>query len=636
MSGICGLFHPDQRPVASADVATMTAMLEQRGPDGSSRWCDGAVGLGHTMLATTPGVLRESQPFRHPESSCVIVADVRLDYRDEVIGALGLEDRAAPGDAELILNAYLAWGEACLDRLLGDFAFAIWDPRNRTLFCARDRYGARPFYYHFAAEQQFVFASEPRAILALPQVPYALNEGRIADFIVEQLEWIDYESTFHQDVFRLPPAHKMTVSSSGIAISEYWNPAPGPALNCKTDSEYVEGFLEVFSNSVEERLQVPGSQVGSMLSGGMDSGSVTAITHVLLSGERELRLSAYSLARRRGVKCTESNRIYATLDFLGLSGTQIIADDIDSIADKLWTDFAEPFDGQFLFLRAIYETARRDGIEVVLDGAAGDLVFNEGAYIIRLLRRGRFRRAWREISGEQAFWGGSSALAVLFAQLGSAFAPQAIKTVLRKPKQDKREQGYVSASLISPEFAERIDFEERFNRMGQTFSDCWSGDPGLQRVRKIRPNLTAGRERYARIAASAGVEGRDPFADQRVIDYCSRLPDHMVARNGWPKYLLRVAMKDRLPDEVRWGRGKPHLGSLYNKTFLEREKIRDKLRLEDLAKSLEGYVDSASLRTAWRHFESGGNPNPVHSAYILSLWLAQSVTRPVVKNKRFG
>jgi len=176
MSGICGQFNLDDAPVAAADLRAMTAMLEKRGPERTGRWRDGATGLGHTLLATTPELTFERQPFKHAETGCVITADVRLDNRDELLDAFGLlEQRDSIGDAELILLAYLEWGEDCLDRLLGDFAFAIWDPRHQKLFCARDHFGMRPLYYHHAPGKRFLFASDARSILVLPQVPYRIN-----------------------------------------------------------------------------------------------------------------------------------------------------------------------------------------------------------------------------------------------------------------------------------------------------------------------------------------------------------------------------------------------------------------------------------------------------------------------------
>ena len=102
---------------------------------------------------------------------------------------------------------------------MGDFSFAIYDPRHKKLFCARDRYGMRPLYYHYSPGHFFLFGSSPKSILVLPKVPYKINDGRVADFLVGELEWIDYTSTFFEGVFRLPPGHSATVSATSLAPS---------------------------------------------------------------------------------------------------------------------------------------------------------------------------------------------------------------------------------------------------------------------------------------------------------------------------------------------------------------------------------------------------------------------------------
>ncbi len=385
----------------------------------------------------------------------------------------GLGDDVS-GDAGLILAAYLRWGEQCVDHLEGDFAFVIHDPRNRTLFCARDPYGMRPLYYHYARGERFVFASDARDVLRFPGVPFAINDGRIADFIVQELEWIDYTSTFYRDISRLPPAHMITISSTGLRLTEYRLPVPGPELKLKTDEEYKDAFLDVFSRAVFERQRVRGGEAGSMLSGGMDSGSIVAIA------AKPIR--AYSLARRRGAPCAgcdESRRIYATLDFLGLEGTQIIADEFDGLMDELGTNFAEPYDGRFLALKAIYATAKRDGLDVVLDGAAGDLVFHEGPYVTRLLRRGEFGQAWHETVGEQAFWDGSSAVPAFLRYAASAFTPEVAKRLVRGPRQRRDERGYVKASLISPAVCRTRRHHERVSSAcGRRFRASSRTTPG--------------------------------------------------------------------------------------------------------------------------------------------------------------
>jgi len=570
----------------------------------------------------------------HRETGFVISADARIDYRDELLTKLGLDSNSL-SDTEVILQAYLRWGEDCLDHLLGDFAFAIWNPRESQLFCARDHFGVRPFYYHQAPGQRFVFASDARSIFRVPEVPYAINDGRVADFLVPELEWIDYTSTFYEGVFRLPPGHKLVVTPDSFTVSEYCTPAPGPELPSMSDEEYRDGLLEVLTRAVDARLRMPQGKVGIMLSGGMDSGSVAALATELVAERGDGRLRTVSAARKRGEVCEESQRIYATVDKLGTKSTIVDPEDIEALDDQLLVNIAEPFDAEFLFMKAIFVAAKAQGLEVLLDGAGGDLVLNESSHIKRLLRQGRIVRAYREILAAPRFWGVGNALSELFLTPLRASVPEFIRSAINPRRRRMYARRFVTSSLISPEFARRVDIDARCERMWSMFPPAWTPDPALERVRKIRPNVAAGRERYARLAASVGVVAADPFLDLNVVAYCSRLPGHLLLKDGWPKFILREAMAGKLPNSVRWGRGKPHIGWIYNQKFLWREGIAGRLSLEGLQNALAGFVEPDKLRRAWENFQAGTGFEPVHSAYVLSSWLAQSETRPVVKDPRF-
>ncbi|HWP41854.1 MAG TPA: asparagine synthetase B, partial [Blastocatellia bacterium] len=175
MSGIFGLYHLDGRPASRSQLQEMMQSLAHRGPDGQNAWSEGAVGLGHQMLRTTPESLLENLPLANSTNEIVITADARLDNRDELIELLGFgaEPREQISDSQLILAAYEAWDERCLERILGDFAFAIWDGKKQRLFCARDRFGVKPFYYYSSAGL-FAFASEIKALLSLQEIPRRL------------------------------------------------------------------------------------------------------------------------------------------------------------------------------------------------------------------------------------------------------------------------------------------------------------------------------------------------------------------------------------------------------------------------------------------------------------------------------
>jgi len=640
MSGICGLFNLDDAPVAATELRAMTSMLEKRGPEGTNRWRDGQIGLGHTLLATTPELQFERQPFKHHETGCVITADVRLDNRDVLLDSFELSERNdSIGDAELILVAYLEWGEKCLDRLLGDFAFAIWDPRHQVLFCARDHFGMRPLYYHHLQGRHFLFASDARAILVLPQVPYRINEGRVADFLVPELEWYDYTSTFFEGVYRLPPGHKAMITPSGLDVVEYWHPQPGPELGAISDDDYRQGFVEVFTNAVDARLRAPPGTVGSMLSGGMDSGSVVAFAKDILNTRGEGPLPTYSAARRRDpdnpdeLDCLESQAIYAASTMPSISPNLVHPASLEHVFAPLVSGFEEPFDGVFTILKAIFLAAHDRGGRVILDGGGGDVILGEGSYIVRLLRQGHLRLAVAEIIAEHRHWDEGSSVPSLFRYARAAFVPDAIKKRLRSHRYRRRSREWTKASLISPEFARNVGIEERIERMRSIFPSGWTPDYAAEYCKTIWPNMTAGRERYARIAAATGMEARDPFMDKRVIEYCSRLPGRFRFKDGWPKMILREIMTDTLPDEVLWTRRKPHLGWLFSEVVTKLAINRGELDITTLEERLKGYVDLVALTDAWQDFRKGGDSEQIHLAYVLSVWLRQTEKLPIVPDQ---
>lgn len=566
MSGVFGLFNQDGKPVERGELGAMASLLERRGPDRTEFWNEGPVGLGLTLLTTTPELAFERQPVRHGQSGCVIVADVRLDNREELLAALGLADRLQIlGDAGLILEAYLAWGEACLDRFLGDFAFMLWDPRHQKLFGARDHFGMRPFYYHHTPGRFFAFASEPKAILVLPQTPSRINEGRIADFLTD-LEDIDKTSTFFEELFRLPPAHCVSVTAEHKTIRHYWNLESGEELRMPTDEAYAEAFLEVFSESVRCRLRSHGP-VGSMLSGGMDSGSVVAVAKEILAEQGRGPLPTFSAVGPDPATCVETRTIHAAMTMDGLDPTLIRYDQLQQMMPDLGSltrTIDEPFDHHMTLPRAVYLAAQQRGVKVVLDGVAGDIVLSAGSHIVRLIRSGRWRSAYREAVGQEHFWGNDyPAWRELYLSGRSALVPPHAKRLwhqLMTPlRQRQRLQRICGQSMLNPQFAERIQLGERSrNQSGPAAAPLSCGQ---ERARAINTaTLVVGRERYDRVASAVAVEPRDPFLDQRVVALCLALPSDQKLHGGWPKVILRRAMASRLPDAVCWRKGKQHLG----------------------------------------------------------------------------
>ncbi|MCC7354739.1 MAG: lasso peptide isopeptide bond-forming cyclase, partial [Anaerolineae bacterium] len=293
MSAIAGIYSIDGKPVAPNDLERMAESLAHRGSDRQGLWHKGPVGLVHRMLWTTPESLHERLPLIDGTGDLVLTADARIDNRDELVKALGLASSLSDefSDSELILGAYQKWGERCPEQLLGDFAFAIWDAKRQHLFCARDPMGVRPFYYHHSA-LLFVFASEIKALHCLSQVPRLLNEMRVADYLVRLFE--DRAITFYRDILRLPAAHSLIVARGGeIRLRRYWALDPSREVRLRSDDEYAEAFLGLFTEAVRCRTR-SAFPVGSTLSGGVDSSSVACTARRVLTAAGKQTLHTFS------------------------------------------------------------------------------------------------------------------------------------------------------------------------------------------------------------------------------------------------------------------------------------------------------------------------------------------------------
>ncbi len=286
VSGIVGIFHRDGTPLVVDRLRSMTDFLVYRGPDGRDICLGSQVGLGHTLLNASQEPGSQKQPINM--ESLWITADVRLDSKAELIRNLQILGRRIEGhtcDAELILHAYLAWGLECVEHLLGDFSFAVWDSLAKTLFCARDHFGIKPFYY---AEPggAFIFSNTLNCLRQHVEVSSQLNEKAIGDFLLFGWNYNENSTSF-RDIQRLPPAHWLLVSREGLRAKRYWYPPTQDRIRYTRSEDYVDNFMELLKAAVVDRL--PTDRVGILLGGGLDSGAVAAVASAFSKSQGGVR-----------------------------------------------------------------------------------------------------------------------------------------------------------------------------------------------------------------------------------------------------------------------------------------------------------------------------------------------------------
>lgn len=642
MSGIVGIIHLDGKPVDEDQLWTMAHSMQRRGPDYQRAKVLGNVGLAFAALNTTPEALNETQPLTI-DGHLWIVADARIDNRDELrryFNAKSIDIGTQEGDAEYILRAYQIWGEDCPNHLLGDFAFAIWDDREQKLFCARDHFGIKPFVY-YQSDQIFVCATEIRALLAHPQVPEIINEARIADYLVQQLEGRDKVITLYRDIYRLSPAHVFTLHDNDIQKRQYWKLEPFQTIHLASDEEYAEAFQEQLTQAVVCRMRVPSpEQVGSMLSGGLDSSSIVGVARQWLNDTAGLPLKTFSAMSDNGAQEEETWHSLAVIAQGGLQPFTLKPSQISDYATDLEYILHQNtnlFDNWMEIPQLMYIIAKRQGVKILLDGVGGNSVMALGPWYIGLLiRSGHWISAIREAIGFSNFYGENAngqkydpIWKILVQESRRALIPQ----FLRKLKQvrmdkyygDKRYKEAIDKTIINMQFAEQENVVDQLKKLAQSCNtnNVWKVAE-KQAYWLNHAYITVGMERYDDVASAHSVEPRRPYLDKRLVEFFLALPLNQKMRHGWTKYVARNAMQGFLPDRVRWRKGSAQLSTEFIKArhTLEWQYI-EKLVAHDLT-LVSKYIDYKKFYSIFADFQKTGMLDIDISLWrtiILILWL---------------
>ncbi|MBD2872159.1 asparagine synthase-related protein [Paenibacillus arenilitoris] len=553
MAGVIQFDRPLQPSDGTADF--MEAVRHFPG-NAFETWEDGTALFGCRSQWITPESVHERLPYRDGQSGLVITADAIIDNRGQLFEQLGIgrDRRNDLTDSELILLAYRKWGSETPNYLIGDFAFVIWDESRKLLYGARDQLGSRTLYYH-RASNRFSFCSVIHPLFSLAGIDKRLGEERFAEFLAipTLLDAVDVHTTYYADISQLPPAHSFTLQEGKLEVAKYGSLMPERRLTLGSDDEYVEAFKEIFQQSIRARLRTF-KQVGVTLSGGLDSGSVSAFAAGMLAGEGK-SLQAYSYIPERdfidwtprSMFADESPYIQSVVDYVG----NMNANYLDFHGKSPFTEIDEWMDGleapyknfeNAFWVKGIHEEAARQGIGVLLTGARGNYSISWGSavgYYSLLLKKLQWLQLYREISmyGRQLGTGRKRIVRAIkqqvFPEKGAPFQPGV-------------------PSIIEPDFARSsgvfeklspydVGLRESTYRMLTEREDYF----GNQAVLNMQGTISA------KSSYRLGLWERDATSDVRLIKFCLSIPVEQYVKNGFGRSLIRRATENRLPDKVR-------------------------------------------------------------------------------------
>lgn len=622
MSAICGIIHFDGKPVEKSDLETMVESSPNRGPDGTGYWIHENAGFAHLAFHVTPESVGDQQPLVSDDGRLVLVADARLDNREELAGKLAetaarMNSFLRVPDSHLILEAFLRWGEDCVDHLLGDFVFAVWNREKQELFLARDPLGAYSVSWHRIGTS-FFFASETTAILDLPCVEPQVKKVNVAKVLAHLPR--GPEETFFESVFYLPAAHWMSVTPDRMDIRKYWDIDPDQHIKYASEAEYAEHFLALTDQAVSCRMRSV-RPVAVALSGGHDSSLLAACAARSLpaAGLVQQRIKSFSYVFDRYQVADERQYIEAVANHCSLDAEYILADDFWTFKnletqpvprDHLWTNCYAQLPS------SIARAAGKAGCGVLIDGQFGDaLCSGQSLVAAEMLQQARFAELFSMFRGNID---GSSWREELINRGIRPLLPSWLRRTWRKfvparfsPFVSGLDEHWVrhlqEESTGAREFGVMQHLSPaRKQRYGYLMNTSWS-----------RGFAAARGQVYNR----RGVERVSPFFDRRIVEFIMAASPEHLACPGKYRRLQSNAMRLVLPSQVYERREKASFDPLLHEG-LRREKavVQDLLADSELVR--QGWISANWLEeqhNAGDNWEMAGYPFSM--CLHLELWL---------------
>jgi len=592
MCGISGIISKRNQRIDVCQIERITEVVAHRGPDGKGYYFGENFAFGHRRLSILDLSNYGHQPMVYKGRYWITYNGEIYNYLEirAELEELGVTIQSG-SDTEVILAAYAQWGEECCARFNGMWAFAIYDSVDKTIFFARDRFGVKPLYYSESSDH-FVFGSEIKQLLALQPTVQA-NRRVVIEWLLTALEGYG-EETFIQGVKNFPQAHHgiYDLRTHTFSIKRYYQLEIDFSLRTMLIEEAVCQFRELFENAVQIRLRSD-VQVGTCLSGGLDSSATSAIASRLYHGAAHDRFIGIH-ARATDSECDESAfaRIAATHTGIDLHVVEPQTSDFFATIDELIDTQEEPFASPSMFMGwHVFQKAKELDCKVMLNGQGGDeVLLGYERYFATFLRSVSLRRFLREAI-ELSRKSRLSQKDVFLYRFYFTSPSLRIASLKRR-------------SLLKSEIKNACDFEI-IRRSVKSFKDLETLQ--VSEISTVQlPHLLRYEDRNS---MRHSIETRLPFLDYRLVEFGVSIAAQHKINDGWTKYILRKAMEPELPRSIVWRKDKmgfaaPERTWIGSALKVMRTEIGGSRILSEIAehRRLLDQFDKLPLRQKWSYF----------------------------------
>ena len=615
MCGIAGFVNA-QRTIADARLTLqrMCGVIEHRGPDDEGFYIDDSAGLGMRRLSIID-IATGHQPISNEDDSIWLVFNGEIYNYRELRADLLARGHVfkTSSDTEVILHLYEDFGEACVERLRGMFAFAIWDKKTRALFAARDRVGIKPFHYAMAGDA-FVFGSEIKSLLQHSAVTREVNFDAISDFL--SFGYVPDPNTAFLGIHKLPPGHTLTLKDSRLSIRSYWDfryddqPAPP-----ESEQQIEARLRDLIAESVRMRL-ISDVPLGAFLSGGIDSSAVVA----MMQREMDRRVKTFSIGFSES-SFDELN--YARLAARSLNTDHhefVVTPDVCRMIEEIVWHHDEPFADVSSIPTYIVSKMAREFVTVVLSGDGGDELF--AGYDRYLVDRSRQRYEMIPRFLRRSVLGSISRALPRSAYGKNFLANISMDADARYIDSVSYFNASKKSEMVSPEF--RATIAERDS--SAAFKRFFATPRSASRLHHL---LYLDSKTYLpgdiltkvdRMSMAHSIEARVPLLDHKLIEFVQRLPAQIKLHDDRTKHLFKQAMRGILPAEII-DRPKQGFDVPINKWLnVELREMLDDV-LNDARTRQRGYFSSAAVDAIIREHRRGRRNNSRHLWGLLTLEL---------------
>ena len=608
MSALCGVWLKGEGSNGKKVTSMLTA-LNHWDADDQQYLNIGAAEFGHLLLRPSEQSATPNQITFNADRTLMITADVRLDNTMTLHNQLGIEIKEEQSEAQIILRAYQKWGEDCVDHILGDFVFAIYDHINQKIFCSRDHMGIKSMYFYFH-QGVFAFASEIKGILSLEDLNRESNPDWLTDYLIKLTP--DHSSTSYKYIKKLPPAHTLTVDLEQKVIRRYWDLTNTQSPDCTDEESWLQYLHQTFKEAVSSRISDQ-YQNGFELSGGIDSSSIIAMAHHILGQSDDNIFTFTNIMDDHNKEQVfpfrdlrdDSTQVINHLNLRNshfCSGIETPILDLIERNAKFIDEPSVSFSGYYY--DSIYEQARQNGIRTMVSGIGGDhYITNRGqVYLNSLWSQNQHWQLLREhIKRKDVDFLQRIKEYINFIIQNFSFLSQ-LKSKFYNGR--SKPMGYYRLKGIQESVIQEYELTKRISKYKGSHHAASFKE--YHKYISNHPRPTVALEINEQLTRHYKIEYRYPMLDTRLVTLAFHMPDELKYKNGRNRLLFRKMMSAYLPESIIYNYRKERI---FNTPSIVQRIIKSQKELghlvDDLSKDqkLQHYVNFNYLKDIIENFD---------------------------------